>query len=268
MKATKPPRWPEEFPGWEQVEVRDHYNPSSETLNSPFQPSPLSLDEARERRLNGEPLEYLLGHCHVGDMTLKCDTRALIPRQETETLLRRFRERLGELPEGPLVDCGTGTGLIAGWLSERTDRYVLATERYREPMELARENLQRNDWKVPLVRTDRLRGIDGPLAAAVANLPYVLPNSEQVAPSVAEHEPDEALFVPGDPESFYGEFIEDTLGKLRPGGELLLEGAPPLFERIEHILADMPPHEALFTEDTAGRVRYLRMTRPRNGGKP
>lgn len=260
MKATKQPRWPEKFPGWEQTEVRDHYDPSDETLASAFLSSPLSLAEARDRRLNGEPLEYLLGHCHVGDITLKCDSRALIPRQETETLLRRFTRELDQLPKGSLVDCGTGTGLIAGWLSEHTDRYLLATERYRDPLELARENRSLNEWGFPLVRTDRLRGIDGPLAAVVANLPYVLPDSEEVADSVSEREPAEALYVPEDPGSFYGDFIEDILGKLRPGGELWLEGAPPLFDRIENILENLPPQTKSFQEDTAGRRRYLRIT--------
>lgn len=262
MKATKQPRWPDRFPGWEHNEVRDHYDSSDETLNSNFLSSPLPLAEARERRRNGEPLEYLLGHCHVGEITLKCDSRALIPRQETETLLRRFTRDLDHMPEGPLVDCGTGTGLIAGWLSEYTNRIVLATERYRDPLELAGENRTLNGWGFPLVLTDRLRGIDGPLAAVIANLPYVLPDSEEVADSVTEHEPAEALYVPGDPVSFYGDFIEDALEKLRPGGELWLEGAPPLFERIGTVLEDWPGHEVKVLEDTAGRRRYLKMTRP------
>ncbi len=265
MKVTNRPQWPNQFPGWELNEVRDHYNPSNKTLESSFLSSPLPLTEVCDRRLNGEPLEYILGHCHVGEITLRCDSRALIPRQETETLLRRFTGDVERLPNGPLVDCGTGTGLIAGWLSERTNRLVLATDRYRNPLELARSNRSLNGWKFPLVLADRLKGLRGPLAAVVTNLPYVLPDSEQVADSVIEHEPAEALYVPEDPISFYGEFIEDALGKLRLRGELWLEGAPPLFNRIEDILADCPAQPS-FLEDTAGRRRYLRLTSLRKDG--
>lgn len=259
MKVTNQLRWPDQFPRWERNEVRDHYNPSDNTLKSPFLSFPLSLSEARERRLNGEPLEYILGHCHIGKITLRCDSRGLIPRQETETLLRRFTRDTDRLPDGPLVDCGTGTGLIAGWLSERTDRFVLATDRYREPLELAQENRSLNGWEFPLVLADRLKGLDGPFAAVVANLPYVLPDSEKVAESVNEHEPAEALYVPEDPVSFYGEFIDGTLETLRLQGELWLEGAPPIFQRIEDMLVDLPA-ETSFLEDTSGRRRFLRLT--------
>jgi methylase of polypeptide subunit release factors len=164
------------------------------------------------------------------------------------------------------VDCGTGTGLIAGWLSERTDRRILAIDRYRDPLELAEYNRSLNGWEFPLVVADRLEGPGGPFAAVVANLPYVLPDSGKVVDSVTEHEPVEALYVPGDPVSFYAEFIDDALGKLCSQGELWLEGAPPLFQRIEVILADLPA-EVSFLEDTAGHQRYLRLTRSTEGLK-
>jgi release factor glutamine methyltransferase len=258
MKVTKRPPWFEDRPAWERHEVRKHYDPDDSVLRSEFLSSPVPLDEARSRRQAGEPLEYILGHCHLADRTIKCDERALIPRHETENFLHQFVETVSSLPEGPLVDCGTGTGFLAGELSERTARRVLATERYPEPLSLARENCSLHDWKVGFVRADRLYGLRGPFAGIVANLPYVLPGSDQLSESVREYEPDRALFVRDPAIPFYRNFIRDARNKLTDSGEFWMEGAPPLFDRLRSELSVFSSDRCTVVDDLHGRQRFLK----------
>lgn len=258
MKDTKRPQWIDEAPRWESSEVHHHYDSQKGALDSPFLDSIIPLAEARDRRANGEPLEYLLRHCHTDSFTLKCDSRALIPRVETETLVRRFISRLDKLPPGKLVDCGTGTGFIAGWMAEHTNRNILATERSASAIRLARENCVLNNWDFSLTRTDRLRGVQGPFAAILANLPYVLPGSRRVDETVLDYEPREALVVPEDPVEFYGSFLEDALRKLRPGGELWMEGAWPIFEiLVDSVLPSTGASRRSLKKDNRGFERFL-----------
>lgn len=261
MKATSRVRWPEGVPDWEHHEVSDHYDPTTGNLHSTHLDHPVPLEEARSRRVNGEPLEYILRHCHVDEITVRCDERALIPRLETETLVRRILDRIDGFPAGPLIDCGTGTGFIAGWLDEMTERDVIATDRYSPPLELAYENRRINDWGFAILRMDRLRAIDSQaVAVIVANLPYVLPDSDKITRSVRTFEPTRSVRVPADPESFYRHFLDDALSVLRGSGELWMEGATPLFELLRSdVIPNFDCIEYEVISDTSGRARYLRV---------
>jgi len=258
MKVTKRPPWFEDRPAWERHEVRKHYDPDDDVLRSEFLSSPVPLDDARSRRQAGEPLEYILGHCHLADRTIKCDQRALIPRVETEYFLHEFVDTASSLPDGVLVDCGTGTGFLAGELSARTGRRVIATERYPDPLSLARENCSLHGWRVGLVRGDRLFGLRGPFAGIVANLPYVLPDSDRLSESVREYEPDRSLFVQDQVIPFYREFIRDARAKLVESGELWMEGAPPLFDRLQSELSVFSSEDCTILDDQHGRKRFLK----------
>ena len=72
------------------------------------------LDALVERRLAGEPLQYLEGRLPFGPIEVRVDHRALIPRPETEQLWELAVALLGRAGPGtPLVDVGTGSGVLA-----------------------------------------------------------------------------------------------------------------------------------------------------------
>lgn len=263
MKAIPQPRWVDGVPGWERREVKRHYNPADRTLDSDFLPEPLPLEEARERRRTGEPLEYLLGHCHVDEMTLEVDGSVLVPRPETETLLRRFRDRLDDLPAGPIVDCGTGSGLLAVGLARRTDRTTVATDRFRNALAVARRNASRNGaGQVLFVQSDRLSSLRSGLAGIVANLPYVLPGSNRLQEAVRDYEPHEALFVPDDPRTFYGTFVRQALDRLREGGELWMEVDEQLLDAVSfESIPDGSRGSVDVLEDDFGNPRFVVVSR-------
>lgn len=251
------PDWLDNTPAWEQREVVDHYDPDTDQLNSSYLPEPLSFQKAKQRRNDGEPLEYILRHCHIDQITLKTDPRALIPRPETETMVRRFVERVDDLPPGPLVDCGTGTGFMAGWLCEYTDRSVIATECYKEPLSLARENKTQNNWSFSLVQADRLLPLRS-FAGVVVNLPYVEPNSEHLSVSVREYEPHGALFPGKDFQVFYRDLLLQIEEKLLPGGEVWIEGDQFLFERLATSgMLNETSLESSFLNDSYDCLRFL-----------
>ena len=169
-----------------------------------------------KRRATREPLQYIIGSTDFYGLTLKVDSRALVPRQETEELVDRIVARLSEAPKR-ILDLGTGSGAIAFALASKyPEACITAIDSSTGAIALALENATTLDF------VDRVRIIEGnwwsPIAddesfdLIVSNPPYLTEAEMRSAePEVVDYEPREAL-VAG----------YDGLNDLR----ILLEGAP------------------------------------------
>ena len=157
------------------------------------------LEPLLVRREAREPLAYVLGEWGFRRLTLKTDTRALVPRPETETLVERALA-LAEGSERPrILDVGVGSGAIALALKdERPDAQIVGVDVSADALELARENAERLRLEV------ELRAGDGAEAAAegwdvvVANPPYV-ESLDELQPEL-RWEPELALLGRGEHE--------------------------------------------------------------------
>jgi release factor glutamine methyltransferase len=130
-----------------------------------------AIEERVGRRVEREPMAYILGRAPFRGLEIFVDERVLWPRRETELLV----EVGAELPEGARVhEVGTGSGAIAlALLSERPDLRVTASDLSPEAVEAARENAERLgidlDVSVATGLPGSLEGVD----LVIANLPYV-----------------------------------------------------------------------------------------------
>jgi release factor glutamine methyltransferase len=149
-----------------------------------------------ERRGRREPLAYILGEWGFRRLTLRTDSRALVPRPETEVVVERSLALIDGVAAPRVVDVGTGSGAIAlAVASERPDARVTATDASPAALELARENAERLGIDVSFVETNLLDGVAGPFELVVSNPPYVLAE-EELVPELA-YEPLEALIDEG-----------------------------------------------------------------------
>lgn len=130
-----------------------------------------AIEERVARRVDREPMAYVLGRAPFRSLEIAVDERVLWPRRETELLV----EVGVELPEGARVhEVGTGSGAIAlALLSERPDLRITASDLSPEAAEAARENAERLgldlDVTVAIGIPEGLEGVD----LVIANLPYV-----------------------------------------------------------------------------------------------
>ena len=158
------------------------------------QPLPPELAErfaqAVERRSSGVPFAYAVGRVGFRTLDLKLDTRALIPRPETEGLVELVLTWTRRVPRGTwhvergggvVADVGTGCGCIALALAvEGSFERVIAVERAAGAAALARENvaLVRPDVPVEIREGDLLAPLAGERCRAIVSNPPYLTEAE------------------------------------------------------------------------------------------
>ena len=241
----------------------------------------------QDRRLSGEPLQYVLGAWAFRALELHVDRRALIPRPETEQVvdaaLDELRAQVWHVPEGsPLVavDLGTGSGAIALSLaSEFPDSgvplQVWATDSSGAALDLFRENLAALAAH-RATAADRVRAslgswfdalppdLVGMLRLVVSNPPYVSQAEwETLEPVVRDYEPVAAL-GPGPTGT---DAIEAVLAEatrwLAPGGSLVVELAPGQARPVTTRATELGYESPDVRPDLAGRPRMLVARAPR-----
>jgi release factor glutamine methyltransferase len=210
------------------------------------------------RRVQREPLAYILGEWGFRRLTLKTDRRALIPRPETEIVVERALEHIRDERDPNVLDVGTGTGAIALAIAdEHAGARVTAIDASPEALALAQENRQLTgiDGRVHLVEHDLTAGLgDSQFDLVVSNPPYVEPEElETLQPEVRDWEPHIALVASGATEAVARAATE----ALRPGGWLVLETAAGSGERIRKLLSELGYERVTITPDLAGRDRVV-----------
>jgi release factor glutamine methyltransferase len=149
----------------------------------------------RRRAAGREPVAYITGVKGFRRLDLHVDTRVLIPRPETETLVEAALDKLAR--GARVVDVGTGSGAVALALKdERPDLDVVATDADAGALAVARANAARLGLDVTFVQGDLLDGA-GTVDAVVSNPPYVQ-DGTPLAPEIARHEPPSALYAGAD----------------------------------------------------------------------
>ena len=178
-----------------------------------------------ERRLSGEPLQYILGEWDFCGLTFKVDKRVLIPRPETELLVMEALKCPARI-----LDVCTGSGCIAVSIKMLAEIQVdvTAVDISQDALELAAENAKRLGAEVKFVQSDLLENVVGFFDIIVSNPPYITTEEMQkLEPTVRDFEPNLALHGGFDGMDLYRRLIPQAAEKLKPGGLLLLEIGPP-----------------------------------------
>ena len=184
-----------------------------------------------EKRCRRVPLQYLLGEVEFHNVKLKVDSRALIPRPETETLVETVIARLKGVDRPRILDIGTGSGNIAIALAKNISRATVdGVDISSEALELAAHNAQLNDISQSLnfrkldILDAEAAGNLGLYDCVVSNPPYIAgKDRDKLQLEIIEHEPEIALFSGDDPLRFFKTIVGIISYILRRGGLLAFE---------------------------------------------
>ncbi len=232
-----------------------------------------SFDRRVERRLAGEPIQYVVGRWGFRDLDLFVDERVLIPRPETEIVAGAAIDEVRRIATGSgdvvVADLGCGSGAIGlSILAEVASVEVWLTDLSEDAITVARGNLAGLGIKGARGRVAAGSWFDalpvelkGALGVVVSNPPYIAA-SEVLDPSVEAWEPRSALVSgPSGTESL--DHIVDEAGAwLRPDGALVLEMSPWQTDAVaERAHADFREVEVI--DDLQNRPRAVVARHPR-----
>ena len=218
------------------------------------------LFEALGQLKQEKPIQYILGSTQFMDLVFKVNENVLIPRPETEELVRWIIDdfELIENKEINILDIGTGSGCIAIALAKYLkNAKVDAIDISETALDMAQENARLNKVEVGFIQADifKLEYLEEKYDIIVSNPPYVrMLEKERMKPNVIENEPELALFVEDkDPLVYYRKISEFAKSNLKKGGCLYFELNQYLSEETNALLAndfsEVELHKDMFGND-------------------
>ncbi len=223
-----------------------------------------ALRELVKRRSHGEPLQHLLGTVEFHGRVFASDSRALIPRPETEELVALLLKM--DLPaDARCLDVGTGSGIIALTLAaERPAARVQAVDRSPNALTLARENAARLglESRVEFLTGDLLAECAGPYDLIAANLPYIPVGDIAGLSREVQHDPMMALDGGRDGLEIVARCVTQAHAKLAPGGRLALEIGHDQAGRVRDLLERGGYASVQVVKDHQDCERFVLAARP------
>lgn len=214
------------------------------------------------RRMEGEPVAYLLGCREFFGLDIKVTSATLIPRSDTELLvelaLQRIPAVIADAPAFRVLDMGTGSGAIALAIAHaRPDVEVVAVDASSDALRVAGENAGRLGMKnVRLLSSDWFAALAGECYdLIVSNPPYIAESDEHLSRGDVRFEPLTALVSGADGLDDIRRIVRGAPTQLRPGGWLMLEHGYDQAERVRQLLRKAGFSGVASARDLAGIER-------------
>ena len=180
--------------------------------------------EAVNKRAEHIPLQHIIGYQQFLDYKILVNENVLIPRPETELLVEKITDFIGN-NEMKVLDMCTGSGCIAIAVDKLCDKAsVVGADISKDALEVAVKNNALNHANVEFTKSDMFSNIEGKYDVIVSNPPYI-PTKDvvELEQEVKEHDPLLALDGSDDGLKFYRIISENAVEYLREKGMLFLE---------------------------------------------
>lgn len=212
----------------------------------------LKLTVLLDRRLNGEPIAYILGEKEFWSLPLNVSKVTLIPRPDTEILVEKALQiALEKLQKNPphfrILDLGTGTGAIALALASELSSIcqkrqisleIIGVDLMPDVMALAQSNAERNQLNVEFLQSRWFGNITGQFDLIVSNPPYIDAQDEHLCQGDVRFEPLSALVANDEGYADLRYIIELAPSYLNSNGVLLLEHGWQQGEKVRSIFQE------------------------------
>ena len=200
------------------------------------------LAELTEKRLNHEPLQYLLGKWSFMGIDLLVGEGVLVPRDDTEVVTSLCIDYLSCKESPNVIDLCAGSGAISLALEKYANCKVTAVELSDKAFSYLTQNIKLNNSAVNALNGDIFEChkdiADNSLDLIVSNPPYI--NTADIASLQKEvqHEPAMALDGGESGLDFYRRIVPLWKSKLKAGGALAFELGEGQYDEVSRILAD------------------------------
>ena len=217
-----------------------------------------NYNELLLRRLNGEPIAYILGEREFYGINLKVTPATLIPRPDTELLVELALQRIPLHERCAVLDLGTGSGAIALAIAHACPRAeVLACDASAAALAVAQENARAlGISNANFVQSDWFAALGARrFALIVSNPPYIAAGDPHLAQGDVRFEPISALISGMDGLDDIRRIITQSSSHLLQGGWLLLEHGYDQAARVRRLLQEAAFDDVFSACDIAGIER-------------
>ena len=218
------------------------------------------VTELFQRRIDGEPIAYIIGQREFYGLLFHVTSDVLIPRPETELLVDLALERLP--PNGRLLDMGTGSGAIAVAIAHsRPDAIITALDVSTAALSVAQNNADRilpgTGIQVQFLQSDWYSGLSDTARFNViaANPPYIVAGDSHLTQGDLRFEPTSALTDYANGLSALEAIIANAQDHLSTGGWLLMEHGFDQSHEVCNMLIDKGFEQVQSWRDLAGHNR-------------
>ncbi|URZ87949.1 peptide chain release factor N(5)-glutamine methyltransferase [Floricoccus penangensis] len=217
------------------------------------------LENISQRLAQNEPAQYIVGDTDFYNLNLKVDSRALIPRPETEELVDLILKE-NEVENLKVLDVGTGTGAIGLSLKKaRPSWQVILADISTDALDLASTNAEANNLSVDFVQSDVFSNVNGSFDIIVSNPPYIAYNEQDLMDeSVIKYEPDLALYATESGLAIYNRLAANSEQFLSQNGKIYLEIGFNQGQAVKNLFQkSFPKKEIRILPDLAGLDRMV-----------
>jgi len=184
--------------------------------------------KAKLRAKTRQPIQYIIGVSDFMGEKFIVNSSVLIPRDETELLVRKAVEIIEKNQFKNILDMCTGSGCIACMIAKMTSATVIGADISFEALETAFKNMEKMGLfnRALFRKSDLFSKIreDEKFDMIVSNPPYIPPQMKKDIQKEVTFEPDIALYTKDDRGiEFYEKIIQNSPKYLNKGGYLLFE---------------------------------------------
>ncbi len=247
----------EHVKGWNQVEISLRRNEDM----SDFIVG--RVNDAVDKLLGSEPVQYIFGDTYWYGMTLKVTPDVLIPRPETEELVDMIVKE-NKSQDLKVLDICTGSGCIAIALAKNLPySAVRGVDISAAALDVARQNADLQHTKIDFQENDALSmkaDTKEEYDIIVSNPPYIVESEKKnMCANVLDYEPHLALFIPDDePLKFYKAISEYAIDSLTSQGKLYFEINPLFSDQLTKMLSAQGWNDVQIYPDMYGKKRFAR----------
>ena len=211
-----------------------------------------------KRRLDGEPIAYIVGFREFYGLQLKVSPVTLIPRPDTETLVDAALEKIPLDKVSHILDLGTGTGAVALAIAKhRNNCEVTAVDQSSDALSVTLENAQSLKLNnLRLIESNWFSELQGEgFDLIVSNPPYIAQDDEHLKQGDLRFEPISALASGVDGLDDIRKIVQEAPDYLKTNGWLMLEHGFDQAESVATLLKARGFNQIAHAKDIAGRLR-------------
>lgn len=219
-------------------------------------------EKALLRAKTRQPIQHIIGFADFMGEKFIVNPSVLIPRDETELLVRKAVDIINENNFKTALDVGTGSGCIACMIAKHTDCQIIGLDVSKDALNTALDNASRlNLFNKAIFRKSDIFSNVKPgesFDIIVSNPPYIPPCEKENIQTEVKFDPENALFTQDEKGmEFYEKITKQAPEILNKGGYLLYELGIGQSEDVKNIMVSNGFKDIEIIKDLAGIDRVI-----------